>query len=136
MAFEVKKIDPLDLQPRKAIGVNLPFTGKAVFNSTYESKDALKTNMINYFLTGRGEKYFDPTFGSELRSTIFDNINTDTVDRIEATIKEGLYTYFPRVILTDFNISSDVDNNTVTVFLKYAVSETNIQDELIINFQQ
>lgn len=136
MAFEVKKINPLDLQPRKAIGVNLPFTGKAVFNSTYETKDALKANMINYFLTGKGEKYFDPTFGSELRFVVFDNLNTDTEDRIEAIIKEGLYLYFPEVILTELNINSDTDNNTVTIFLKYAVSETNIEDELIINFQQ
>jgi len=136
MAFEVKKINPLDLQPRKAIGVNLPFTGKAVFNSTYETKDALKANMINYFLTGKGEKYFDPTFGSELRFVVFDNLNTDTEDRIETIIKEGLYLYFPEVILTELNINSDTDNNTVTIFLKYAVSETNIEDELIINFQQ
>jgi len=136
MAFEVKKINPLDLQPRKAIGVNLPFTGKAVFNSTYETKDALKANMINYFLTGKGEKYFEPTFGSELRFVVFDNLNTDTEDRIETIIKEGLYLYFPEVILTELNINSDTDNNTVTIFLKYAVSETNIEDELIINFQQ
>ena len=81
MAFEVKKINPLDLQPRKAIGVNLPFTGKAVFNSTFETKEALKANMINYFLTGKGEKYFDPAFGSELRFVVFDQLNSDTEDK-------------------------------------------------------
>ena len=32
MAFDVKKINPLDRQPRKAVGVNLPFSGQAVFN--------------------------------------------------------------------------------------------------------
>ena len=136
MAFEVKKINPLDLQPRKAIGVNLPFTGKAVFNSTFETKEALKANMINYFLTGKGEKYFDPAFGSELRFVVFEQINSDTQDRLESIIKEGLYLYFPQVILTDLKIGSDTDNNTVTLALKYAVSETNIEDELIINFQQ
>ena len=136
MAFEVKKINPLDLQPRKAIGVNLPFTGKAVFNSTYETKEALKANMINYFLTGKGEKYFDPAFGSELRFVVFEQINSDTQDRLESIIKEGLYLYFTQVILTDLKIGSDTDNNTVTLALKYAVSETNIEDELIINCQQ
>lgn len=136
MAFEVKKINPLDLQPRKAVGINIPFTGKAVFNSTYESKDAIKANMLNYFLTGRGERYLDPLFGSTLRQVIFDNVNNDTVDNLESIVKEGLYLYFPRVILTDFNIVSDTDNNSVVVFMKYAVSETNIEDELIINFQQ
>ena len=54
MAFEVKKIDPLDLQPRKAVGVALPFSGKAVFNSTFETKEAIKANLVNYLLTKRG----------------------------------------------------------------------------------
>ena len=53
MPTEIRKIDPLDFQPRKEVGVSLPFSGKAVFNSTYHSKDAIKTNLINYFLTAR-----------------------------------------------------------------------------------
>ena len=56
MAFEIKKIDPRDLQPRVAIGVKLPFSGKAVFNSTFTSAEAIKNNLINYFLTGKGER--------------------------------------------------------------------------------
>ena len=75
MAFNVKRIDPLDLQPRKAIGVSLPFSGPAVFSSTYLSKDAIKTNLINLLLTGTGERYLNPTLGSGLRSFIFENIN-------------------------------------------------------------
>ena len=31
MAFNVKKINPLDLQPRKAIGVDIPLSGVGVF---------------------------------------------------------------------------------------------------------
>ena len=53
MAFEAKKINPLDLQPRKAIGVSLPFTGLGVFNSTFATKDAIKNNLINFFLTNK-----------------------------------------------------------------------------------
>ena len=63
MAFEVKKIDPLDLQPRKAVGVQLPFSGKSVFNVNYTTEAAIKTNLINYFLTGRGERFLNVNFG-------------------------------------------------------------------------
>jgi len=38
MAFEVKRIDPLDLQPRKAVGVEIPFSAKNVFASNYKLK--------------------------------------------------------------------------------------------------
>jgi len=64
MAFEVKKINPLDRQPRKAIGVDLPFSANAVFNSTFQTKDALKVNLINYLLTNRGERPLNPYLGA------------------------------------------------------------------------
>ena len=67
MAFEVRKINPLDLQPRKAVGINLPFTSKTAFSSNYQTKDAIKNNLINYFLTGRNERYLNPLFGFGLR---------------------------------------------------------------------
>ena len=75
MAFEAKKINPLDRQPRKAIGVSLPFTGLGVFNSTFATKDAIKNNLINFFLTGKGERFLNPTFGTGLRNLLFENIN-------------------------------------------------------------
>ena len=97
MAFEVKKINPLDLQPRKAIGVNLPFTGKAVFNSTYQTRDAIKTNLINYFLTARGERYLNPTFGNELQNLLFENMNDDSIRRVDDLVREDLRVLFPRI---------------------------------------
>ena len=81
MAFNRRKINPLDLQPRKAIGVSLPLSGKSVFNSTYETKDAIRTNLINYFLTGQGERYLSPSFGTILRNLMFENINQDMVEK-------------------------------------------------------
>ena len=66
MAFEAKKINVLDQQPRKAVGIDLPFNGKGVFNSTFETKEAIKANLINYILTGKGERYFKPTFFSKM----------------------------------------------------------------------
>lgn len=136
MAFSRKKINPLDLQPRKAIGVSLPLSGKAVFNSTYITKDAIRTNLINYFLTGTGERYFNPTFGTTLRSLMFENINQDMVDRVKSTVRRGLNEYFPQVLPTDFQVLGKPDSNTVTLLLRYAIQDTNIEDEVVINFEQ
>ena len=94
MAFNSRRINPLDLQPRKAIGVSLPFSGKAVFNTTYVTKDAIKNNLINYFLTGQGERYLNPSFGTVLRNLMFENINQDMVDRVKSTVKRGLTEYY------------------------------------------
>lgn len=136
MAFDVKKIDPLDLQPRKAIGVSLPFSGTAVFNSTYQSKDAIKANLINYFLTNKGERYLNPNFGSNLRSLLFENIVQDSLETVRQTIASDVKKYFPRVQPTSIQINAIPDSNYIRFYMSYVILDTNIQDQLLINLEQ
>jgi len=134
MAFKVRKIDPLDLQPRKAVGVSLPFSGKAVFNQTFETKDAIKTNLINYFLTARGERFLNPDFGNSLQNLLFDNITQDKVTQIDSLIREDLRIFFPKIVPVDISTVGDPDNNTVQFSLRYKISDADVEDEVTINF--
>jgi len=136
MAFQVEKIHPLDLQPRKAVGVSLPFTSTSVFNSTYTTQDALKSNLVNHFLTEKGERFLNPNLGAGLRALLFDQITVDKKDQIEGVIRTEISTWFPNLQVNDVKIAASPDTNTVTVYIKYSVTQTNIQDELLINFEQ
>jgi phage baseplate assembly protein W len=136
MAFQIQKIYPLDLEPRKAIGVDLPFSGKAVFNSNYLTKDAIRNNLINYFLTNKGERYLNPSFGSNIRKMLFENISQDTLEDIKEIIAEDLSTYFPRVSPKTFELTATPDSNTIRFYLNYSIADTNIEDELLINIDQ
>ena len=119
MAFDAKKINPLDLQPRKAIGVAIPFSGNAVFNSTYQSVDAIKANLINYLLTGKGERYLRPTFGSGLRSMLFENATVENLEDIEILIREALVNYFPELNILDLSLNNKTEYNTIEFGLKF-----------------
>jgi phage baseplate assembly protein W len=136
MAFNVQKINPLDLQPRKAIGVSLPFSSNSVFNSTYSTQDALRSNLVNHFLTEKGERYLNPNLGAGLRRLLFDQITVDKEGEIEAVVRTEISTYFPNLQVNSVRVASSADTNTVTVYIKYSVTQTNIQDELLINFEQ
>src|SRR6056300_1487892 len=107
MAYDVKRIDPLDLQPRKAIGVSLPFSGKAVFNSTYQSKDAIKTNLINLLLTGTGERFLNPNFGACLIGFLFENITEASLRRFKNEILSTIELYFPRIRVSTLDVESE-----------------------------
>lgn len=136
MSYKVQRINPLDLQPRKAVGVALPFTGRAVFNSTYTTKDATKANLINFFLTGKNERVLNVDFGAGLRNFLFENLTQDLVDSTRETINQSLELYFPQVIVNNLELLAYPDQNLVTFSLKYSVRETNITDEVVINFEQ
>jgi phage baseplate assembly protein W len=136
MAFDVKKINPLDRQPKKAIGVNLPFSGDVVFNPNYFTKDAVRNNLINFFLTGKGERYMNPSFGSGLPSELFEQITEDKLNVLGIKIKDELRLYFPKVVTQDLSLIADPDKNSIEFYLKYSILDSNIEDEVIINIQQ
>jgi|694.fasta_scaffold10648_6 phage baseplate assembly protein W len=135
MAFNVRRINPLDLQPRKAVGVALPFQGRAVFNSTYTTKDATRTNLINFFLTAQNERVFNPRFGSGIRNLLFENLTQESIDIATENITQGLQIYFPQVEIRNLQLVPIYDENLVNFELKYAIRETGITDELTINFE-
>jgi phage baseplate assembly protein W len=135
MAFDVKRINPLDRQARKAVGVNIPFSGNAVFNSTYETKEAVKANIINYLLTGKGERYFNPSFGSGLRNELFNNINRENLSTLEFKVRLDLENYFPTLEVIDLKVQTEPDNNIITLSLRFRLTDTLIEDEILINFE-
>ena len=104
MAFNPQQIFPIDLNPNKAVGVNLPFNGPAVFKSNYLTKDAIKNNLINFFLTNPGERYMNPSFGAGLRNFIFEQIVENNLDGLKENIEFQLQNYFPNVNINELNI--------------------------------
>ena len=134
MAYVIKKINPLDLKPSVAIGVSLPFNGPAVFNSTYQTKDQVRSNLINFFLTSRGERLFNPTFGSGLREKIFEIINGGMIDDIQDVINDAMENYFPDIKVEKINVTSNPDEHVLYISLVYSLLSNGIEDELTLTF--
>ena len=74
MVFDPRQIDPIDFQKDVAVGINLPFSFPSVFKSNFTTRDAIKYNLINYFLTNPGDCPLNPNFGGGLRHYIFEHI--------------------------------------------------------------
>jgi phage baseplate assembly protein W len=135
MAYQVRNINPLDLKPSTGIGVAIPFSSKSVFTTVYTTQEQLKYNIINYLLTGRKERVFNPGFGAGLRELLFENINSETLLDIQIILRSGLETNFPNINVSDLNISSDADSNTINISFSYQIINTGIEDSININFQ-
>ena len=135
MAYQVRNINPLDLQPSTGIGVAIPFSAKSVFTTVYTTQEQLKYNIINYLLTDRGERVFAPNFGAGLRNLLFENITQESIQNIENTVRSGIEINFPNINITQLFITTDVNRHTVSINFSYEVINTGIQDEININFQ-
>lgn len=137
MPIQVTKIDPLDLEPRKAVGTSLNFTKFGVFNSTFQTKDAIKTNIINFLLTNIGERYYNPQFGSTLLNQLFENITSERLSIVIETVRDQLQVYFPNIVLNKIEILGTPSDNNVTLYINYSIPPNGITNqEININIEQ
>ena len=133
MAYIVQNVDVLDLKPSTGVGISVPFDGATGINTTYTTTDTIKSNLINFLLTGKRERVMNPNFGSGLREILFEQLTGDTISVINDLIKGGVEEFFPQVIIESLNIEPDEYNQTINIYLKYTIINTNIEDALQLN---
>mgnify|MGYP003322990469 CR=1 FL=1 len=134
MAFGAKKIFPIDQRPGTAVGVSIPFNAPNVFSSTYTTKDAIRNNLLNFFLTNQGERYLNPNFGSNLRSKLFEQIEQQNINGLQQNIQDLISRYFSNINVTSLQVNSSPDRNSINIELYYDIPNTNISDKLEITF--
>jgi|TARA_R110000772_G_scaffold65686_3_gene146626 uncharacterized protein len=134
MAFGATRIFPNDQRPSVAIGFNLPMNEGGVFTPNYQTKQAIKNNLINYFLTNPGERPGNPTFGAGLRNYIFTQIDQQDLSFIQDDIQTKVLTFFPEVQIEEITVLPTERSNTININLTYSVSDTNISDTLDLSF--
>jgi phage baseplate assembly protein W len=123
-------LNPQDVGQKRGIGISVLFNnGTNVFNQTFTTKDQVKSNLINYILTNKGERLFNPTFGGDLRASLF---NPDSsFDGIAASLEQEIYAYVPNIIIRNIAIKKFSDENIVNIILDYSIN--NQDDNLVIN---
>ena len=135
MAFGAKKIFPIDTKPGTGVGVSIPFNALGVFKTTYTTQEAVKTNLINYFLTNPGEIPLNPSFGAGLRNFLFEQISNVTVDNVRAFVQSKLEIAFPMIQIDSLQVlTTQQDNNTLIVQLKYSIPNSNINGNITFQF--
>jgi phage baseplate assembly protein W len=128
------RVNPLDLQKNISIGVSLPFNGQGVFNKTFTTRDQIKSNMINLILTNKGERIMNPEFGADVRKSLFEQITDDTTNSIRAHIVNAVSTFIPEVTLTNIDITTIPDNNTINILIEYRINISGTADQINVQF--
>ena len=134
MAFGAKKIFPIDTKPGTAVGVSIPFNAPSVFFPTYLTKDAIKNNLINFFLTNSTERYLNNQFGANLRAFIFEQITNDNLNFLKNDIQSLISQYFFNIKVENLDILKNPDYNEINVQLTYSIINTGITDQVEITF--
>jgi phage baseplate assembly protein W len=131
------RVNPLDLQGNIGLGVSLPFNGPSgPFNSTYSTKTQIKSNLINLLLTNKGERVFNPEFGANLKTILFEGITEDTSELIKELINFNVSIFVPEVQISDILVSPalEYNNNSVSITIKYKLRISQDADQVTVQF--
>ena len=135
MAQIIANKNPIDLNARKAVGFGFPLNGNAVFKPTYQTRDQIQANLINYLLTNKGERVFNPNFGADLRSLVFKNPTNATLTDLQFQIESSLNQYFPEVNVKEIGFSDLADDNSLEFSLTYEIIAFGVEDSINILLQ-
>ena len=133
------RINPIDLpqNDKVAVGVTFPFDGPAVFNSSYTTKEQVKSNLINLLLTSPGERLMNPNFGVGIRDLLFEQVIDK--EQVKNRITDGAQVYIPEVDIQDVFIKRENNEttpeiHTVRISIYYRVLADNTTDAILLNF--
>lgn len=118
-------------------------TVNTYFKMTKITKDAFSSDLLLLLLTQKGERYYEPDFGTNLIRYVFEPNDSLTSLEVEKEIKKTVAKYIPTLTIerVEFNWNYDeqgkpVGENQLNVKIKFTYSEDAFSEtgELDLNF--
>ena len=86
-----------------------------------KNENAIARSVKNIVFTVPGEKPFNPTFGSRITASLFENIDDITASQIETELRDSIGRFEPRVSITSLDVTANIDGNGFDVVLVYDI---------------
>jgi len=127
------------------VGIDLPIRRGDVkdgwFATTSTTIEAVKNNIRNLLQTNRGERFFQPNLGINLRSSLFEVINDESLFSIQDSILDTINFWLPFVEVRDIELLTNVQdssilNNEIRIKILFnIVQDPTTLDSVTIDFQ-
>lgn len=95
-----------------------PVTGDV---SLKKHEEAVKQSVLNILLTNRGERPFEPLFGSNIREQLFENFDPIIAQLIDSEIRISLENYEPRIRLINVDVDGSPDTNSLDITVEFEI---------------
>lgn len=100
------------------------------------NEQAVRDSIKNLVLTDRGERLFQPDIGCDIRGSLFENIDQNTILILKENIKSTIRQYEPRCIVKDIIVNANIDRHEVFVKIIFSVINTNRNLSLTIDLSR
>lgn len=103
--------------------INITFKKHPVTDDLVVSKDnaAIKQAVVNLLLTNKGERFFNPNYGSDIRSFLFEPLDYATAGQVRSSIKSTLNKFEPRIFVESLRVKPNFDDGGLDVEMTYNI---------------
>ena len=97
-----------------------------VTNDLVVSKDAsaIKQSIVNLLMTNKGERVYQPEYGSDLRRFLFEPMDFATAASIQSNIVSTIKKFEPRIGVLSLVATPNFDENGFDVEMTYEIRGT------------
>ena len=86
-----------------------------------KNADAIKKSLRNIIQTIQGERFFNPTFGSEIASSLFDFVDIGSASVLEELVRIAIRNEEPRVGDPKVEVIPKIDDNGFEVTIYFDI---------------
>lgn len=115
-------------------GFNPPFLTPTQVMPLQTDERLIKNDILQLLLTVPGERSFRPDFGTSIKSSMFEPIDTISTDDIRNSIVVAIQKFEPRVLLRQVIVQALPDQNIIQIKLYCSLTTTpNLQFNVDLN---
>ncbi len=120
----------------KSINIKFPFTDsvKGFFLETNKiTTDALKSDILHTLLTRKGERFYDPDFGTNLYQYLFDPNDNITLSDVKDECNSSLRYAMPNIQIT--SLEATMNDKTITLSIVAINNQDVFAEEIFITVE-
>jgi len=102
--------------------------------SLVQHEDDIKESLIILLTTIRGSRLLRPSYGTSVRTLIFEPLDTNTATYISEEIKKSILIHEPRVFVDKVEAVQESLNGTLKVSIDYTIISSNTRSNLVFPF--
>lgn len=120
-----------------ALGIVLPIKrGKTgYFAQAFDVITQVKSNLINLLLTYKGERVFQPDFGSNLHSLVFTQMDEEYDKNVKNAVASAVRQWMPFLNIVEQLITRDEGKNSTLLEVTFSLNtNTDITETIVVEF--
>jgi hypothetical protein len=123
----------------KFININYPFKNSSqgfYLDLNADSNSAIKADLMHLILTRKGQRLYDPNFGTDLLKFIFEPEDGLTLNNLKQEITDTVKQYLPKLQVNNVSVTQSSESDYAAVVrIDYTVTDDvfTFTDFVIIN---